>query len=176
MIFAATPILCVVFFAMIHFGHVACRLGQRFNMWDAIMLVWCVSYAVFALRFAEAAGVLTGGPGGPGINIAPIPVTLFVMVPTLFTALIASASWRSFHYVWVMLIAGGVAVWLTMSWGLLGLMLLGPIVWIALYAFVCSLMLRAINRRYSRLICRYCGYSLIDLPQSLPCPECGESR
>lgn len=24
--------------------------------------------------------------------------------------------------------------------------------------------------------CQFCGYSLIDLPQDLPCPECGHPR
>jgi hypothetical protein len=152
MTFVAIPILCTFVFVVFHFGLAASRPERIFTFWDAIMGLWCISYAVFALGYAQLTGVITSGPGGPSIDIGFTPVALFVMIPTIITSVIAWLAWRSIHFVWVMFLAGATSVYLSIELQMLGLMLLAPVVWNSAYTLTCMRLIRETNRVYDPMM------------------------
>lgn len=175
MIFLAVPVLSALVFAMLHIGCSLCRLERRFTIWDAAVLVWSLLYAIFAIWFADVAGIITNG-GGPQIQISLVPVTIFIMVPSLITGLLASAAWRQFRLLLVMLLAGIATVAISIWIGMIGMMLIAPAAWIAIYFIACQFCIREINRSVADMLCASCGYSLEGLQPDAVCPECGHAR
>ncbi|MFG0313498.1 MAG: hypothetical protein ACF8LL_04855, partial [Phycisphaerales bacterium] len=60
--------------------------------------------------------------------------------------------------------------------GMIGMMLIAPAAWIAIYYIACQFCIRAINRSVADLLCASCGYSLEVLQPDAVCPECGHAR
>lgn len=132
-------------FSLIHVIAVLNRPEKKWNKIDLLVFVWALGYVFLVPVLMKLSGLITKGSSGPEFVFGISELIVFIGLPGLTSAVILRFAWNS-NRVFFSVLIGTVCAIATGFLGILGVVIISPILWNLAYIFGC---IREISKAHS---------------------------